>query len=128
MVRNGARTLKSALDIKSLIGADEKIEVSSLSGTVLARLKSARLLLSLPCAHVKGMRRTGSSMFDLKRKLLAVVTGCLLSAGAFAQKHDGDKRPPKDDNRVVVQPKGEKPPPSNNNQGDKKGNEKRGKP
>ncbi len=71
-------------------------------------------------------------MFDLKRKSLVVVIGCLLAAGAplgtYAQKQ-GDKRPPKDDNRVVVQPKGEKPPPSNNNQGqgDKRG-DKRGKP
>ncbi len=67
-------------------------------------------------------------MFDLKRKLLAVAIGLVVSAGAFAQKQGGDKRPPKgEDVKVVVQPKGEKPPPSNNNQGDKKG-DKRGKP
>jgi hypothetical protein len=72
-------------------------------------------------------------MFDLKRKLLAVVMGSLLLGGvplgAYAQKQGGDKRPPKDDNKVVVQPKGEKPPPSNNNQGqgDKRG-DKRGRP
>ncbi len=71
-------------------------------------------------------------MLDLKRKLAAMVIGCLLPLGVplgvYAQKQ-GDKRPPKDDNRVVVQPKGEKPPPSNNNQGqgDKKG-DKKGKP
>jgi hypothetical protein len=66
-------------------------------------------------------------MFDLKKKLLAlaVAIACLLPMGAYAQK--GDKRPPKDDTRVVVQPKGEKPPPSNNNQGDKK-DDKKGKP
>ena len=72
-------------------------------------------------------------MFDLKRKLLGVVMGCLLLVGVplgtYAQKQGGDKRPPKDDNKVVVQPKGEKPPPSNNNQGqgDKRG-DKRGRP
>jgi hypothetical protein len=70
-------------------------------------------------------------MFYLKRKLLVVVMGYLLTAGVplagYAQKQ-GDKRPPKDDNKVVVQPKGEKPPPSNNNQGDKKGEDKKGKP
>ncbi len=72
-------------------------------------------------------------MFDLKRKLSVLVMGCLLLGavplGVFAQKQGGDKRPPKDDNKVVVQPKGEKPPPSNNNQGqgDKKG-DKKGKP
>jgi hypothetical protein len=65
-------------------------------------------------------------MFDLKRKLLALVLviGCLLPVGVYAQ----DKRPPKDDkNRVVVEPKGQRPPPpppSNNNQG----NTKKGKP
>jgi hypothetical protein len=73
------------------------------------------------------MRRNGNSMFDLKRKLLALAIGCLLPMGVYAQKQ-GDKRPPKDDNRVVVQPKGDKqPPPSNNNQGDKK-DDKKGKP
>jgi hypothetical protein len=74
------------------------------------------------------MRRTGNLMFDLKRKLVAVAIGCLLSVGVYAQKREGDKRPPKEETRVVVQPKGERPPPqNNNNQGDKKG-DKRGKP
>jgi hypothetical protein len=72
------------------------------------------------------MRRIETSMFNLKRKMLAVAIGCFLSMGAFAQKKE-DRRPPKENNKVVVQPKGQKPPPSNNNQGDKKG-DKRGKP
>ena len=67
-------------------------------------------------------------MFDLKRKLLAIAVGCFLSMGVFAQKRGGDKRPPKDDNRVVVQPKGEKPPQNNNNQGNKGKGDKKGKP
>lgn len=66
-----------------------------------------------------------NKMFDLKRKLLAVAIGGMLSMGAFAQRREEDKRPPKDQQpRVVVQPKGEKPPPSNNNknnEGGKKG-------
>jgi hypothetical protein len=70
-------------------------------------------------------------MFDLKRKLLALAMAfaiaCLLPIGAFAQRQ-GDKRPPKDPNQVVVQPKGEKPPPNNNNQGNKPKDDKRGKP
>lgn len=66
-------------------------------------------------------------MFDLKRKLLALAIGCLLPVGLYAQKQ-GDKRPPKDENKVVVQPKGERPPPSNNNQGADKKNDKKGKP
>ncbi|HVQ39602.1 MAG TPA: hypothetical protein VMS31_18835 [Pyrinomonadaceae bacterium] len=67
-------------------------------------------------------------MFDLKKKLLvlALLVGCLLPVGAYGQR--GDKRPPKDGNKVVVQPKGEKPPPSNNNQNDKPKDDKRGKP
>jgi len=73
-------------------------------------------------------------MFDLKRKLLALAIGCMLPVGVYAQKQ-GDKRPPKDENRVVVQPKErDRPPPSNNNRGndnnqgrDKK-NDKKGRP
>jgi hypothetical protein len=71
------------------------------------------------------MRRTGNSMFDLKRKLVAVAIGCFVSAGAFGQKRDD--RPKKPPNTVVVTPKGEKPPPSNNNRGDKKPEDKKGK-
>ncbi len=69
-------------------------------------------------------------MFDWKRKLVAVAMGIFLSAGAaFAQKdRGGDKRPPKDENRVVVQPKGEKPPQNNNNQGNRGRDDKKGKP
>ncbi len=67
-------------------------------------------------------------MFDLKRKLLVVAIGGLLSMGAFAQKKEDDRRPPKDNPRVVVRPKDEKPPPRNNNQGDKSKGDKKGKP
>jgi hypothetical protein len=67
-------------------------------------------------------------MFDLKRKLLAVAIGGLLSMGALAQRKGDDKRPPKDNPRVVVQPKGEKPPPQNNNQGDKPKGDTKGNP
>ena len=60
-------------------------------------------------------------MFDLKRKLLVLVfaVACSLPMGVYGQRQ-GDKRPPKDGPRVVVEPKGQRPPPSNNNQGDKK--------
>ncbi len=67
-------------------------------------------------------------MFDFKKKFLAIVIGALMIASGatvFAQK-GGDKRPPKDNTKVVVQPKGEKPPPSNsNNQGNKQDGKKR---
>jgi hypothetical protein len=73
------------------------------------------------------MRRNENSMFNLKRKLVAVAIGCFIATGAFAQKRD--ERPPKQKNIVVVAPKGEKPPPSNNNNqgGDKKPRDKKGK-
>ena len=68
-------------------------------------------------------------MFNWKQKLVAVAIGIFLSMGAVAQKRGEDKRPPKEDNRVVVQPKGEKPPPqNNNNQGNKGRGDKKGKP
>ncbi len=65
-------------------------------------------------------------MLNLRRTLVALVMGCFLAAGVFAQKR-GD-RPPKPPNTVVVAPKGEKPPPSNSNRGgDKKQGDKKGK-
>jgi hypothetical protein len=71
------------------------------------------------------MRRTGNSMLDFKRKILAVAIGCFVATGVFAQKR-GD-RPPKPPNTVVVAPKNEKPPPSNNNQ-NQRPPDKKGKP
>jgi hypothetical protein len=66
-------------------------------------------------------------MTNFKRKLLAVAMTCFVSAGAFAQKGKGeDKRPPKPDTKVVVEPKREKPP-QNNNQGDKRNDGKKGR-
>jgi hypothetical protein len=58
-------------------------------------------------------------MNSLKKILLAVLTGALLSAGALAQKGD-DNRPPKDKPKVVDKDK-QKPPPSQNNNNTRKG-------
>jgi hypothetical protein len=67
-------------------------------------------------------------MTSLKRKLIAAAMVGFISTGAFAQKgKGGDKRPPKSETRVVVEPKREKPPP-NRNQGDKRGGDKKGRP
>jgi hypothetical protein len=73
-----------------------------------------------------------NSMLDLRLKLVAAVISGLLAVGAVAQKQDGDKRPPKETPKVVVQPKdrGERPPKgnnNNNNQGGKK-EDKKGRP
>ena len=66
-------------------------------------------------------------MTNIQRKVLAAVIACFVSAGAFAQKRDQGRRPPKTpDNKVVVQPKQEKPPKENRND-DKRGG-RRGRP
>jgi hypothetical protein len=66
-------------------------------------------------------------MTGYRRKLIAAVMMGFLSTGVFAQKgKGGDKRPPKSETKVVVEPKREKPP-QNNNQGEKRG-PKRGRP
>lgn len=65
-------------------------------------------------------------MFDLKRKLAAVMIGCLLSVGVFGQKQD-NPRPPKEETKVVVKPK-EPRPPQNNNTQQPRNDDKKGKP
>ena len=53
-------------------------------------------------------------MRKLRRILVAVLIGTMLSVGALGQKGN-DNRPPKEQPKVVDKEK-EKPPPSNNNQ------------
>jgi hypothetical protein len=91
-------------------------------GIVLAQTSAAHLLLSLPCA-LEMHEEDRNTMLDLRRLIVAVVIGCFLAAGAFAQKR-GD-RPPKPPNTVVVAPKGERPPPPSNNNNRGGGNDKR---
>lgn len=50
-------------------------------------------------------------MKELRRILVAVLIGLMLSVGSFAQKNDN--RPPKEQPKVKEK---EKPPPSNSNQ------------
>jgi hypothetical protein len=60
-------------------------------------------------------------MKKLKRMLAAVTMVCIVSLGAFAQKKEEPKRPPKPaDNKVIVKEK----PPANNNQGNTKSDRK----
>lgn len=85
--------------------------------------------LLTPMRALEMHEEDGNKMFDLRQKFLALVIGGLMLAGSasvFAQKN-GDKRPPKDENKVVVQPKGERPPPNNNNsnQGNRGGDKKK---
>lgn len=65
-------------------------------------------------------------MTSFKRKLIAAAMVCFVSGGVFAQKgKGGDKRPPKPDTKVVVEPKGEKPPPDKPKGDDKRGDDKK---
>lgn len=59
-------------------------------------------------------------MTNLRQKGLAVALVFFASACGFAQRND-NKRPPKDEPKVVVRDKDKnpKPPPSNNNQGNR---------
>jgi hypothetical protein len=66
-------------------------------------------------------------MTNFKRKLMAVGMACFLFAGAFAQRKGEEKRPPKPDTRVVVEPKREKPPQNNKKDGGKRNEGKKGR-
>lgn len=66
-------------------------------------------------------------MNNLKRTLTAAAMLCLPVMCVFAQDRDNQKPPPKEKPPVVVTPQKKDPPPSNN-QGDKKREDKRGKP
>lgn len=56
-------------------------------------------------------------MRKLKLILAAILMASVLGIGVFAQKgSDGNKRPPKEDNKVKVKDKEPKPP-QNSNQG-----------
>jgi len=57
-------------------------------------------------------------MVKLRKILLAVLTGALISGCTFAQKGGNDNRPPKDKPQVVDKDK--KPPPSQDNNNRKK--------
>jgi hypothetical protein len=68
-------------------------------------------------------------MFNFRQKLVALAVGCFMAAGVSAQRRE-DKRPPKDDNRVVVQPKDQKRPQGNENRGNdnRPKDDRKGKP
>ena len=51
-------------------------------------------------------------MKELKRILMVVLIGSMISVVGFAQKGGNDNRPPKENPKVVEKPK---PPPSNSN-------------
>ena len=64
------------------------------------------------------MRRKRLKMIKLLRELLLVIAMLgVVSAGAFAQRKDQDKRPPKEPVKVITNDrKDQRPPRQNNNQ------------
>lgn len=92
---------------------------------ILLDCQSARLFL-LPMSAELAMRRL-YKMTNFKRTALAMGMACCIATGAFAQKRGEDKRPPKPDTKVVVEPKREKPPQNNNQGGDKRNEGKKGR-
>lgn len=56
-------------------------------------------------------------MIKLTRELLVILMLGVVSVGAFAQKKDKDKRPPKEPAKVITNDrKDNRPPPKNTNQ------------
>lgn len=58
------------------------------------------------------VRRHRLEMKKLIRDLMIVVTLGVVSAGAFAQKKDDEKRPPKEPVKVITNDRKDKPPPN----------------
>ena len=54
-------------------------------------------------------------MIRLVRQIVVVAMLGIVSAGAFAQRNDQDKRPPKEPVKVIENRKDNRPPPPNNN-------------
>ena len=55
-------------------------------------------------------------MIKLMRELLVIAMLAVVSVGAFAQKKDQDKRPPKEPVKVITNDRKDQRPPQNSNQ------------
>ena len=65
-------------------------------------------------------------MIKLMRELLVIAMLGVVSVGAFAQRKDQDKRPPKEPAKVITNDqKNQRPPKNNNQQPPKQGNRNR---
>jgi hypothetical protein len=63
------------------------------------------------------MRRRAEKMIKLMREFLVIAMLGVVSAGAFAQRKDQDKRPPKEPAKVITNDrKDQRPPRQNSNQ------------
>jgi hypothetical protein len=67
-------------------------------------------------------------MNKLFRELLVIAMLGTVSVGAFAQKRDQDKRPPKEPVKVVTKDRKDQRPPRNDNQQRPKQDKPRGRP
>jgi hypothetical protein len=91
---------------------------------VLLPFWPAHLSFSLACAKLHEENRL--KMIRLVRQLVIVAMLGVVSAGAFAQRKDQDKRPPKEPVKVITNDrKDNRPPPRNTNQPPKPDNRKR---
>lgn len=84
-------------------------------GIYLAEIQVAHLFLP-PLRGKNCVRRHRLEMKMLVRNLLVVVMLSAACVGAFAQKQDRDKRPPKEPVKVVTNDRKDNKPPQNNNQ------------
>lgn len=84
-------------------------------GIYLAEFKVGASL-SPSIARENCVRRHRLEMKKLVRNLLVVVMLSAVSVGAFGQKQDRDKRPPKEPVKVVTNDRKDNKPPQNNNQ------------
>jgi len=84
-------------------------------GTFLAEFQVGA---SLSPSHAQDscVRRHRLEMKKLVRKLMVVAILGMVSAGAFGQKRDQDKRPPKEPVKVITNDRKDNKPPQQNNQ------------
>ena len=64
-------------------------------------------------------------MIKLLREVLLIAMLGVVSVGAFAQRRDQDKRPPKEPAKVITNDRKDQRPPQNNNQQRPNDNRKR---
>jgi len=79
----------------------------------LLPFESARLFLP-PERELDEEKRL--EMIKLLRELLLIAMLGVVSVGAFAQRKDQDKRPPKEPAKVITNDRKDQRPPRNNNQ------------
>jgi len=80
-------------------------------------LQPARDGASLSPSHARTWHEEAQAkMIRLMRQMVVLAMLVVFSAGAFAQRKDQDKRPPKEPAKVITNDrKDNRPPPSNNN-------------